>query len=107
MVLERQGYRVIEAADGVEALRVWEEQGAAVDLVLTDMVMPEGLSGRDLSTRLQEGHPGLRVIFTSGYSVEMAGKELHLSRGENFIQKPFTPEQLLGIVRRSLDQDVD
>jgi PAS domain S-box-containing protein len=103
IVLEGRGYRVIEAANGVEALRVWKERGSEVELLLTDMVMPEGVGGRELAEKLQAECPALRVIFTSGYSAEIAGRELSLGDGQNFLQKPFSPQRLLDAVRRSLD----
>lgn len=102
-VLERQGYRVLEAADGVEALRVWEERAGEIQLLLTDIVMPEGIGGRELAERLRERRPGLRVIFTSGYSAEIAGRELVLKEGQNFLQKPCPPDRILETVRRCLD----
>ena len=105
LLLARQGYRVLEAANGLEALRVWTEQRGAVQLLLTDLVMPEGLSGRDLATQLQLQQPGLRVIFTSGYSADIAGRELSLQEGRNFLQKPFSRQQLLEIVRSVLDRE--
>jgi len=102
-VLEGRGYRVLEAESGVDALHVWEKHAGEVDLLLTDMVMPEGVGGRDLAGRLQTERPGLRVIFTSGYSAEIAGRELSLLEGQNFLQKPFSPQRLLDAVRRALD----
>jgi len=102
-MLERAGYKVLEAADGVEAERIWEENREAIELLLTDIVMPEGVSGRDLAARLQGRRTGLRVIFTSGYSAEIAGRELSLKRGQNFIMKPFSTQELLETVRQSLD----
>jgi two-component system cell cycle sensor histidine kinase/response regulator CckA len=103
VVLERQGYQVLEAPHGVEALRIWEQGHASISLLLTDLVMPEGVSGRELATRVQATNPKVKVIFTSGYSADTAGRELSLREGQNFIQKPFSPQQLLDIVRRSLD----
>jgi CheY-like chemotaxis protein len=103
-VLERGGYRVVEAANGAEGLRAWVESGGRVDLVLTDVVMPDGMSGRELAERLQKGRPQLRVIFTSGYSPDFAGRELALTEGQSFLQKPSSPKQILEAVRRSLDR---
>ncbi len=103
ILLERSGYRVIEAINGVEALKAWEAHGSSVSLLLTDMVMPDGLSGQQLARRLQQDNPNLKVIFTSGYSVEIAGRELDLRSGEYFIEKPFPAEQLLQTVRQCLD----
>jgi two-component system, cell cycle sensor histidine kinase and response regulator CckA len=102
-MLERHGYQVLEAAHGPDALRVWDAHRDQIDLLLTDIVMPEGISGRELAARLQERKPGLRVIFTSGYSAEIAGRELTLKPGQNFIQKPSSPTELLETVRRCLD----
>jgi PAS domain S-box-containing protein len=102
MVLEKAGYHLLEAGDGPEALKIWDGAVGKIDLLLTDIVMP-GMSGRDLAVRLQEKKPGLKVIFASGYSSEMAGRELALQPGQNFIQKPCSPSELLELVRRSLD----
>ncbi|MEZ5415739.1 MAG: PAS domain S-box protein [Vicinamibacterales bacterium] len=102
-VLERRGYAVLEASNGVEALKVWAARRDAISLVFTDMVMPEGISGQELARRLRAEKPDLRVVFSSGYSPEIAGRELKLGTGENFLQKPFTTEQLLDQVRQALD----
>jgi CheY-like chemotaxis protein len=103
-VLEPHGYQVLEAANGVDALRVWDEHKGSVHLLLTDIMMPAGISGLELATRLKEDSPTLRVIFTSGYSADIAGRQLHLQEGQNFIQKPSSPRQLLETVRRCLDR---
>ncbi len=103
-VLEPRGYQVLEAANGMEALRVWDQHQGLVHLLLTDIMMPEGISGLELATRLRDRSPQLRVIFTSGYSGDVAGRQLHLQEGENFIQKPFAPQRLLETVRRCLDR---
>ncbi|HUC83594.1 MAG TPA: response regulator, partial [Candidatus Acidoferrales bacterium] len=103
ILLARSGYQVLEAANGVGALKIWGENGAAVALLLTDLVMPAGLSGRQLARRLQAERPGLKVIYFSGYSAEIAGREFKLLDGENFLQKPIRPEDLLNAVRKSLD----
>jgi len=102
-VLERSGYEVLEASNGPEALRIWQEHRQSVRLVLTDIVMPGGLSGLELGSRLHGLNPQLPVIFTSGYSADIAGRELSLREGENFVQKPSSPQQILKAVRRSLD----
>ncbi len=103
-LLERYGYHVLEASNGMEALEVWEKQRSSISLLLTDLVMPAGVSGQQLAGRLKEYNPGLRIIFLSGYSAEIAGRQLHLRSGENFIQKPFLPDQLLELIRRNLDK---
>ena len=101
--LERAGYRVLEASDAVEALRIWEQHQGSIDLLMTDIVMPEGTNGRELAERLHARDPGLRVILTSGYSADIAGQELSLRQGHAFLQKPATPRLLLDCVRRCLD----
>ena len=103
VVLERHGYQVLEAGDGVEALRIWERHAGSIDLLLTDIVMPEGISGQELAGRLRERRPKLPVIFTRGYSPEIAGRELTLKPGQNFIPKPSRPQELLETVRHCLD----
>ena len=104
IVLERQGYQVLDAAHGVEALQVWERHTGPIHLLLTDLVMPEGLSGLELAARLRKLSPHLPVIFTSGYSAEMAGRELRLETGQYFLQKPTPLPELLETVRRCLDR---
>jgi CheY-like chemotaxis protein len=103
IVLERYGYTVVEAADGVAALDVWAQNESRVALLLTDMVMPEGVNGQELAAKLQAEKPELKVIICSGYSTELAGRELTLRPGQSFLQKPFPPDQLLEAVRKLLD----
>jgi two-component system cell cycle sensor histidine kinase/response regulator CckA len=102
-VLERKGYSVIEAGSAVEALKNWGRH-AKVDLVLTDMVMPGGLTGLDLMKKLNEELPSLPAIYTSGYSVDIVGKEFELRDGINFLQKPYSPRRLAQTVRDALDK---
>ncbi|MDF1740929.1 MAG: PAS domain S-box protein [Verrucomicrobiales bacterium] len=105
-VLERAGYTVVEASDGVSAMKAWEENRENIDLLFSDIVMPGGLSGLDLAANLQELDPDLSVIFISGYSADIAGRELKLQEGQNFIQKPCSPRNMLKIVRKVLDEKV-
>ena len=102
-VLERGGYHVITAASGAEGLRAYQQAADRINLVFTDIVMPNGMSGRDLVERLLKITPGLRVIFTSGYSTDFAGHELSLKDRQMFLQKPARPAQILDAVRRTLD----
>jgi CheY-like chemotaxis protein len=102
-LLERHGYTVIEAASGVQALRSWRERQGTIDLLLTDLVMPEGVSGRELAARLREERPGLKVLFTSGYSPDIAGQALVLEVGQSFLGKPFEAHALLDMVRRCIE----
>ena len=102
-VLEGRGYTVIEAANGVEALERWQAHQSKIALLLTDLVMPGGLSGQQLGRRLRQDRPGLKVIYLSGYSAEMAGRVPGLQPGERFMSKPFTSDQLLRAVREILE----
>ncbi|CAN5163734.1 hypothetical protein BH11MYX1_BH11MYX1_40680 [soil metagenome] len=98
-VLELHGYRVEVVGTGAEALL----RGRSFDLVLTDMIMPGGISGRDLATRLRASQPELKFVYMSGYTRELAEHTHELREGTNFLQKPFGPTQLLSCVRTCLD----
>jgi CheY-like chemotaxis protein len=104
-VLHRYGYGVVCAANGVEALEAWEQSGGRIDLLLTDMVMPESLSGHELAARLRVEDPDLKVIYTSGYSVDLEEGSVPLQTGVNFLPKPYPARQLAMLVRRCLDCD--
>ncbi len=98
-ILQKYGYVVEEASNGTEALALCSEDISRFEIMLTDLVMPGGLGGRELARILQQKSPNLRVIFTSGYAPEIAGKDLELRPGENFIQKPALPGDLLKTLR--------
>jgi two-component system cell cycle sensor histidine kinase/response regulator CckA len=102
-VLTIQGYHVLEAGSGSEALEVWERAERRIDLLLTDMVMPGGIMGRELAEELARKSPSLRVIFTSGYSPGMAGKDSSVLAGQNFLPKPYSIGKLAQLVRECLD----
>ncbi|MGA2177574.1 MAG: response regulator [Verrucomicrobiota bacterium] len=102
-VLQRCGYTVIQAESGVAALKCWKERSQPVHLLVTDLVMPDGISGFDLASRLQGEKPELKVIFSSGYNAE-TGKGPPLIEGENFLQKPYSPQKLAQTVRNCLDR---
>jgi PAS domain S-box-containing protein len=101
-ILKQYDYRVIDAASGVEALRVWDEFDGDVDLLLTDLVMPEGMTGRELAVQLKRRKPDLKVIYSSGYSPDSIGRDLG-HRDTVFLAKPYLPPQLARTVRQSLD----
>jgi two-component system, cell cycle sensor histidine kinase and response regulator CckA len=102
-VLERYGYRVLEAVSGPAALAVWEQHKNEISLLLTDMVMPHGISGRELAERLLAAKPNLKVIYSSGYSLAVVGTDMVLQEGINFLQKPYHPRKLAQAVRDCLD----
>jgi CheY-like chemotaxis protein len=103
LILEGNGYRVHAVGDPVDAARVCDEVPAGVDLLLTDVVMPQ-ISGRELAERLAADNPGLRVLFMSGYSDEAVYRHGVLSPDAAFIEKPFTERALTAKVREVLDQ---
>ena len=101
-ILRRSGYRVVEAANGGEALLVLEEQGESVDLLLTDVVMP-GMSGRVLAARVRRLLPDLKVIYTSGYTRDIIEPHGVTGEGVTLLPKPYSQVELTGIVRAVLD----
>jgi PAS domain S-box-containing protein len=102
-VLRIQGYTVLEAASGRDALEVWDQASGPIDLLLTDMVMPGGIMGSELAERLSMQCPSLKVIYTSGYSPGMAGKDASLLKQPNFLPKPYSIGKLAQFVRDCLD----
>jgi PAS domain S-box-containing protein len=103
-ILERLGYHVLEAPTGVAALGTWHHQKDQIQLLLTDMIMPHGMSGRDLAKRLLADKPELKVIYTSGYSHAVMEADVVLQEGLNFLQKPYHPRKLAAAVRDCLDR---
>lgn len=101
-VLRRQGYAVVEAPNGEEALRVAAAHEGPIDLLLTDVIMPR-MGGRELAERLLERHPGIAVVFMSGYTENAIAQHGVLEPGTVLLEKPFTPAALLRTVRSVLD----
>ena len=101
-VLTAQGYTVLEAGDGVEALQIAERHTGMLHLVLTDVVMP-GMSGRELAQRLAPLRPQLKLLYMSGYTGDAVVHRGVLEDGLPFLAKPFTPEDLASKVRDVLD----
>ncbi len=104
LILEDCGYSVLDAGCGAEALQVWEHHHGKIDLVVTDMVMPGGMSGRELAGRLLTMDPKPRIIFTSGYNVEETNTDFFRRGGAVFLQKPYTRNTLTRLVRECLDK---
>ncbi len=100
-VLRAEGYRVLEASSPAEALQLVREVAPAIDLLLTDIVMP-GMSGPALVERLVAGMPGLRVLYMTGYAREAIERQGTLPAGGALLEKPFTARQLADRVRRAL-----
>jgi CheY-like chemotaxis protein len=102
-ILKGFGYKVLQANSGVHALDVWRDHKHEIELLLTDIVMPDGMTGRDLAERVQAEKPGLKAIFTSGYSADIVGKDFIIQEGVNFLQKPYVPQKLTRAIRKCLD----
>ncbi len=102
-LLTFQGYKVLTARSGRHALEVWETANQEVDLLVTDLIMPEGILGGELAELLLAQKPGLKVIFTSGYSPDMAGKDISLVEGTNFMAKPYSIGKMAQLIRQCLD----
>jgi signal transduction histidine kinase/ActR/RegA family two-component response regulator len=100
--LERAGYMVLAASNGREGLRIAEIHGATLDLLVTDLVMPE-MGGRDLARHIATLRPSVRVLFTSGYTAEAMNQQAVLEPGDAFLGKPFTPDGLLRSVHQVLN----
>ena len=101
-ILDRFGYKVVEADCGAAALALWDQNAPKVDLLLTDIIMPGGITGRDLADRLRKTSPGLKVVYTSGYSPSRGGQDLKILNGLKFVPKPFSPNQLIRAVQNCL-----
>ena len=102
--LVAHGHRVFEAVSGPAALSLWAQHRELIDLLLTDVVMPDGLNGLELARRLLADRPTLRVIYTSGYSAEIAGGDFSGREGVDFLPKPYDPATLLRIVTGTAQQ---
>jgi two-component system, cell cycle sensor histidine kinase and response regulator CckA len=102
-VLGRKGYKVLVAGSGSEALTLAEAHDGTIDVLLTDIVMPQ-MSGKELARRLSFKRPDMRIVFMSGYTDEIASRANGLDQLENFIPKPFTVEELLDRIRSHADR---
>jgi PAS domain S-box-containing protein len=101
--LQLLGYRVIEAVDGVDALLKWQEHGEEIDLILTDMVMPGGISGLELAQQIQNAKPGFKIIISSGYSDALINFNPELCSGITLLPKPYGIPGLARTIRQCLD----
>ncbi|HTI69911.1 MAG TPA: PAS domain S-box protein [Candidatus Limnocylindria bacterium] len=103
MALSQLGYQVLETSTGGEALEVWKSEKHRIRLLLTDLLMPDGITGKALAQAVLRENPLLKVVYMSGYSADIAGKDLMLREGLNFLSKPFQARQLAQCIRDSLD----
>jgi PAS domain S-box-containing protein len=105
-ILENIGYKICEAVSGKAALEVWESRHGDIDLIITDIIMPDRLTARELAERLLAEKPTLKIIFTSGHNPEVAGKDTGFFRKHTswFLPKPYSYHRLLQTVRQCLDE---
>ena len=103
-MLQHLGYTVISSTSPKEALRKCNLYGGKIDLLLTDVIMPE-MNGRDLAHQIQQGHPRVKSLFMSGYTADIIASQGVLEEGIHFIQKPFSHTNLAAKVRQVLDND--
>jgi PAS domain S-box-containing protein len=101
--LRVHGYAVFEAGNGQEAVTLWQTHGPKIDLLFTDMIMPEGMTGLELAARLRDLKPDLKVIISSGYSTEISDKNAIDRAGILYLPKPYEGHTLANTVRRCLD----
>jgi CheY-like chemotaxis protein len=97
-LLRKAGFTVFEAESGEQALSIWKEQGPSIDLVFTDIIMPDGMNGWELARTLAMDRPDVKILCASGY----APAELGPDPGFPLLAKPYGGEELLATVRRAL-----
>jgi nitrogen-specific signal transduction histidine kinase len=102
IALESTGYRVIEARNGPDALDLARAHAGGIQMLVTDVVMPE-MSGREVAARIAEAHPGVRILYMSGYTDDAVMRHGIVESGVAFLQKPFSPLSLARKVREVLD----
>jgi signal transduction histidine kinase/ActR/RegA family two-component response regulator/HAMP domain-containing protein len=103
-LLKDCGYRIFEASSGKEALNQWQQRAKEIDLLLTDVVMPEGISGVNLAEQLLAKHPRLKIVLTSGYAANEVSQKLLAKTNARYLQKPYTHAELAKTVRDCLDK---
>jgi len=101
MVLGKLGYKILGTSSPIDAIKKAEEYSGKIDLLITDVVMPE-MNGRDLSIKLKSIHPEMKILFMSGYTADVIADHGVLEEGVNFIQKPFAMKDLGGRIREIL-----
>jgi CheY-like chemotaxis protein len=104
-VLQHYGYKVLDAPSSKDALEVWERQAQAIGLLVTDLVVPDGLDGLELARRLRAQRPALKVILMTSYETGALSRRLGPGECVWLLHKPFSPRDLAQMVRDCLDQD--
>jgi len=101
-VLEHSGYRTLMAKDGLEAADLWNRHKSDIKLLFTDVVMPGGVTGKDLADHLRSERSSLKIVFCSGYSAQIIGPEIANFPESFFLAKPFDVKNLMQVVRQAL-----
>jgi PAS domain S-box-containing protein len=102
-ILESYGYKVLESSNARDALEIWEKNRSKIDLLLTDLILPDGMAGPELARILQAAKPELKVIYASGYDYARLSKEFPEGEKVNFVQKPFHARKLAEVVYACLN----
>ena len=102
-VLDKNGYRVLEAHNGEAAIQLCKMDEAPIHLLVTDVIMPGGMNGYEVARLLTSFYPSMKVLYISGYAGEAIVQHGILEKGAAFLQKPFTPKILAQKVREVLD----
>jgi two-component system, cell cycle sensor histidine kinase and response regulator CckA len=103
IVLQQHGYKVTVARSGREAMQLWEKAGTGFDLLLTDVMMPDGMTGIELAAVLKSRHPKLKVLLTTAYDPDSLVKQFGADLEDPVLQKPYQIDDLLFAVRDTLD----
>jgi signal transduction histidine kinase/ActR/RegA family two-component response regulator len=101
-VLQQYKYRILTASCGAEALQIWDEQKGRIDLLLTDMIMPGGMTGDELAAEMKRRKSNLKIIFASGYTSAFVGRDFGPD-DVAFLAKPYQPHQVAQLIRETLD----
>ncbi|MGC8743583.1 MAG: PAS domain S-box protein [Verrucomicrobiia bacterium] len=102
-ILTQYGYNILQAANGVEALGIFKRQKGNLNMLITDLIMPERISGKELADIILSENPEIKVIFISGYSPEIIGEDIEQTTNKFYLQKPFSLHTLVRFVRECLD----
>jgi PAS domain S-box-containing protein len=101
-ILEKQGYHVMEAESGLEAIKLWEKHSNEIDILFSDMVMPNNITGLDLANQFKQQKPQLRVILTSGYNIGLIEGKEKLPENILFVAKPYSSADLMNAITHSI-----
>lgn len=101
--LRKLGYRILEASSSTDALSLWRQHSGEIDLLFTDILMPNGMTGGELAEELLAQKPDLKIVYTSGYSRDVVEQEFALRKDAHFLQKPYSANAVCQLIRSLLD----